>query len=145
MRSVWTIVSIVVVAAILNLPIHGRQSAPAPRDTSPRVLDVQGGKIRVVTVATGLFHPWSMAFIDAHTLLVAEQNGKLRIIRDGVLSPTPVWTAATTGQTGQRNDALHFITLHPKFAENGMVYMSYPKSGERGITLAVARGHLRGS
>jgi len=142
MRNMWTIVLMTAVAAaILNLPIHGQQSA-APRFTSPRVLDVQGGKIRVTTVATGLFHPWSMAFIDARTLLVAERNGKLRIIRDGVLSPAPVWTAATTGQG---NDALHFITLHPRFAENGMVYMSYPKSGERGVTLAVARGHLRGT
>jgi glucose/arabinose dehydrogenase len=129
MRSMWTIVlATAVTAVILNLPIHGQQSAPAPRDTSPRVLDVQGGKIRVTTVATGLFHPWSMAFIDARTLLVAERNGKLRIIRDGVLSPAPVWTTATTGRG---NDALHAIALHPKFAENGMVYMSYPKSGER--------------
>src|SRR5262249_19658631 len=102
---------------------------------------VQGGKVRVITVATGLFHPWSMAFIDARTILVTERNGKLRIIRDGVLSPTPVWSTPTTGQG---NDALHFIALHPNFAQNGLVYMSYPKSGERGITLAVARGHFQG-
>src|SRR5947199_205942 len=70
MRNMWTIVLMTVGAAvILSLPIHGRQSAPAPRDISPRLLDVQGGKIRVTTVATGLFHPWSMAFIDTHLII----------------------------------------------------------------------------
>ena len=58
---------------------------PPPRDMSPQILDVQGGKIRVVTVASGLFHPWGLAFADANTILVAEKNGGLRIIRNGVL------------------------------------------------------------
>ena len=53
----------------------------------PQTLDVQGGKIRVVPVATGLFHPWSLAFVDARTILVTERNGRLRMIRDGVLLP----------------------------------------------------------
>ncbi len=43
----------------------------------PQILDVQGGKIRVVPVATGLFHPWSIAFPDARTILVTERNGNL--------------------------------------------------------------------
>src|SRR5579871_1847454 len=63
--------------------------------TVPHVLDVQGGKIRVVPVATGLYHPWGLAFPDARTILVAEKNGKLRMIRDGVLAPEPVWTSPT--------------------------------------------------
>ena len=68
---------------------RGKQAAPAPpRDTSPQILDVQGGKIRVVTVASGLFHPWGIAFADANTILVTERSGALRIIRNGVLAPT---------------------------------------------------------
>src|SRR5262245_50329712 len=70
------------------------QAAPA-RDLSPQVLDVQGGKIRVVTVANGLFHPWSIAFADANTILVTERNGNLRIIRNGVLAPQALWTSPT--------------------------------------------------
>src|SRR4051812_20491467 len=84
----------------------------------PQVLDVQGGKIRVVPVALGLFHPWSLAFPDDRTILVAEQNGRLRMIRDGVLQPEPIWTsptAAAPNTTGANRDALHFIALHPKF------------------------------
>jgi glucose/arabinose dehydrogenase len=130
---------------------RGQQAAPAPpRDTSPQILDVQGGKIRVVTVASGLFHPWGIAFADANTILVTERNGALRIIRNGVLAPNPVWSAPTKPNPnpppggGNNNDALHFVAVHPDFAQNRLVYVSYPKTGEKGTTLAVARGFLKG-
>src|SRR5437867_13028189 len=101
-------------------------------------------RIRVTPVATGLVHPWSIAFLpDGRTMLVAERSGRLRIIRDGVLAPEPVWTSPTT--PGQGVDALHTVALHPQFAQNGLVYVSYPKEGERGNTLAVARGSLKGN
>src|SRR5262245_66018330 len=112
--------------AILAIPTRGQQNTV--RDTSPRVLDVQGGKVRVVTVATGLFHPWSLAFVDAQTILVAEKNGKLRMIRGGALLPEVLWTSPGATATG---DWLHGVALHPRFAQNNLVYMSYPKSGER--------------
>lgn len=111
---------------------------------SSQVLDVQGGKIRVVTVASGLVHPFSLAFLpDGRTLLVTEKNGRLRMIRDGILEPDPVWTSPTP--PGQGGDALHFVAVHPQFAQNRLVYVSYPKQGDRGSTLAVARGRLNGS
>jgi glucose/arabinose dehydrogenase len=111
--------------------------------SGPQILDVQGGKIRVVPVATGLFHPWSLVFADTRTILVTERNGRLRIIRDGVLLQEPLWISPTA--SGENVDALHFVTLHPDFAQNRWVYVSYPKRGERGITLAVARGRLDGT
>jgi aldose sugar dehydrogenase len=128
--------------SILLLAVPGSGQQPVKLE-SPQVLDVQGGKIRVVPVATGLFHPWSLAFADANTILVTERNGRLRMIRNGALLPDPVWTSPTP--PGQGADSLHFIAIHPKFAENQLVYVSYPKSGDRGITLAVARGRLSGA
>ena len=117
------------------------QTPPAP--DAPQILDVQGGKIRVVTVASGLYHPWSLAFPDARTILVTERNGRLRMIRDGALLPEPLWTAPSS--KGEGGDALHFIVLHPKFSQNQLVYLSYPKRDGDRITLAVARGRLSGS
>jgi glucose/arabinose dehydrogenase len=114
---------------------------PSPLASAPQVIDVQDGKIRVSAVATGLFHPFSIAFVDANTILVAEKNGKLRIIRNGVLSPQPVWTSPTPA--GTVNDSLHFIALHPDFAQNHLVYMSYPKPGDKGTTLGISRGYLK--
>jgi len=141
MRKLYsaTLLAAAAVVVILSLPLHSQQTTQ--RDTSPRVLDVQGGKIRVITVATGLSHPWSLAFVDARTILVAEKNGKLRMIRDGLLLPDVVWTSPTPAGAG--GDALHSIAIHPQFAQNNLVYLSYPKQGERGSTLAVARGRLK--
>src|SRR5579871_6308334 len=131
---------------LLTLTLLGAAAVRAQPAASiangPQVLDVQGGKIRVTPVATKLFHPWSLAFPDARTILVTERNGKLRIIRDGVLAPEPVWTSPAAADG---DDALHFVALHPNFAQNHWVYVSYPKKGERGNTLAVARGHLTGA
>ena len=132
-------VLLVVLLAFGSVPSRAQQTPSIA--AGPQILDVQGGKIRVVPVATGLYHPWGLAFPDARTILVAERNGKLRMIRDSVLLPEPVWTSPTS--SGATGDALHFIALHPNFAQNRWVYVSYPKKGERGITLAVARGRLR--
>jgi glucose/arabinose dehydrogenase len=100
-------------------------------------------RIRVVTMATGLVHPWSIAFLPGgSTMLVAEQAGRLRVIRDGVLDPRPAWTAPPP-PTGF--DSLHAVAVHPQFAQNQLVYISYPKYGERGSTLAVSRGRFDGS
>jgi glucose/arabinose dehydrogenase len=57
--------------------------APSAAAPAPQILEVQGGHIRIVTVASGLTHPWSLAFLpDGKTLLVAEA-GRLRAIRGG--------------------------------------------------------------
>src|SRR5438552_1959926 len=112
---------------LILLPI-ARSHAQQPQSASknPQTLDVQGGKVRVVTIATGLFHPWSLAFLpDGRTILVTEKNGRLRVIRDGALSADPVWISPT--DPGQGADALHFVAVHPLFAQNRFVYVSYPK------------------
>jgi glucose/arabinose dehydrogenase len=134
---------------VLLLPVlflaafTARAQSTAPPASNSQILDVQGGKIRVVTVATGLYHPWSLAFPDARTILVTERSGRLRMIRDGALLPDPLWTSPSASATG--GDALHFIAIHPKFAQNQLIYVSYPKHDGDRITLAVARGRLSGS
>ena len=115
------------------------------RAQQSQVLDVPGGKIRIVTLATGLFHPWSLALLPDGAVLVAERDGRLRVIRNGVMAPEPVWTSPTPrGQGPGNNDALHGLAVHPQFAQNRLVYVSYPKHGPKGNTLAISRGRLQG-
>jgi glucose/arabinose dehydrogenase len=59
-----------------------------------------------------------------------------------VLAPKPVWTSPT--RLEKNADTLHFVAVHPNFAQNRMVYVSYPKTSERGTTLAISRGFLKG-
>jgi glucose/arabinose dehydrogenase len=139
----WTLGAAAALLFALTVVSHAQQPAARPA-AGPQVITVQGGQIRVVTLATGLVHPWSIAFLpDGHTMLVAERAGRLRIVRDGTLAPDPVWVSPTPAGPGA--DSLHAVAVHPQFAQNGFVYVSYPKQGERGGTLAVARGHLKGS
>src|SRR5215469_7297262 len=109
-----SLIPAILLGIVFLLPVA--QTVAQPAADGPQILDVQGGKIRVVPIATGLYHPWSLAFVDARTVLVAERNGRLRMIRDGVLAPEPIWTSPTPSVNG--SDALHFVTLHPKFAQN---------------------------
>jgi aldose sugar dehydrogenase len=77
----------------------------------------------VKTVAEGLDHPWGMAFLPTGEILVTERAGRLRIIRDGKLDPTPI---AGAPKTHVRSQAGFFdIVLHPKFAENKFVYLVF--------------------
>ena len=107
-----------------------------------------GQRIRVTTVADGLVHPFSLAFPDAQTILVTERAGRLRVIKVGRLLPKAAWEAPAPvpGSPPSNNapDGLHFVALHPDFARNHMVYLSFPKYGPRGNTMAVGRGVLKG-
>jgi glucose/arabinose dehydrogenase len=47
-------------------------------------------KIHVTVVTKGLDHPWGLAFVPNGDMLVTERDGRLRVIRKGVLDPTPI-------------------------------------------------------
>jgi aldose sugar dehydrogenase len=76
---------------------------------------------RVVEVAGGLAHPWSLAFLPDGDLLVSERNGGLRVIHDGKLDPVPVKGIPPTLAKGQ--GGLLDLALHPDFARNQLVYL----------------------
>lgn len=97
---------------------------------------------RVVTVVQGLEHPWGMAFLPEGEILVTERPGRLRVIRDGVLQPAPVAGVPAVAALGQ--GGLLDIALHPDFAANRLVYLSFSKPGPNGATTAVVRGRFEG-
>ncbi len=80
--------------------------------------------IRVVVVAR-LEQPWSIAFLPDGNIFVTERGGRLRILRNGVLDPTPVAGVPQVRAAGLQG--LMDVVLHPRFAENRLVYLSYHK------------------
>ena len=107
-----------------------------------QILKTENGDIRVVTVADGLFHPFSLAFLPNGDLLVNEHNGKLHMIHDDKMLPEPIWISPIPSD---KTEALQFVAVHPDFAQNQLIYMSYGKQGPKGSTLAISRGRLSGS
>ncbi|HUF76648.1 MAG TPA: PQQ-dependent sugar dehydrogenase [Longimicrobiales bacterium] len=96
---------------------------------------------RVVTVADGFEHPWSIAFLPGGDILVTERPGRLRIIRDGRLVPAPVEGVPPVFAVGQ--GGLLDVVPHPEFEQNRLVYLSYSKPlGGQESTTAVIRGRL---
>jgi glucose/arabinose dehydrogenase len=81
--------------------------------------------LRAVIVAAGLVQPWSIAFLPDGNMLVTERPGRLRIIRNGALDPVPVPGVPAVRAAGLQG--LMDVVLHPRFAENRWVYLSYHK------------------
>ena len=102
--------------------------------------------VHVSVVTKGLDHPWGIAFLpDRHTMLVTERNGRLRVIKDGALDPDPVagLPDILPGGIGGLMD----IALHPNFARNHLVYLTYTKPGPQvraNSTVAVWRAKWDG-
>jgi len=94
-----------------------------------------------VSILKGLNQPWSMAWLPDGTMLVTERGGQLRVVRNFVLDPTPVAGVPKVQAAGLQG--LMDVVLHPRFAENRFVYLSYhkplPRMGADGKP-AVGRG-----
>jgi len=131
-------------AAALGL-VAATLSPPLPLAGQGEVVRSEEHAFRVVTVAEGLQNPWSMAFLPNGDLLVTERPGRLRIVRSGVLSPDPIPGTPEVRAMGQ--GGLLEVALHPNFAQNGMLYLTYSKPSADGsqATTALARGHFDGS
>jgi len=95
---------------------------------------------RVVELVRGLEQPWALAFLPDGRMLVTEKAGRLRIVKDGRLDPQPVAGLPEVEVYGQ--GGLMDVALHPRFRENGWVYLSFAASGADGVGTEVARGRL---
>src|SRR5262245_18645880 len=79
--------------------------------------------VKTTVIASGLWHPWSLAWLPNGDMLVTERNGKLRIVRDGRLDPEPI--SGVPAVHSVRLSGLMEILPHPNFAQNQIVYLSY--------------------
>jgi glucose/arabinose dehydrogenase len=96
-----------------------------------------------VTITKGLAHPWALAFLPDGSILITERGGRLRIVRNGTLDPTPV--AGVPAVRAQGLSGLLDIALHPRFADNRYIYLTYHKPSGDGQVLALARGTWNGT
>jgi glucose/arabinose dehydrogenase len=142
------------VSAQTSPPAPAAPAAPAAASRRPPVVVLGDGpwdfttekaRIRLSVVTKGLDHPWSLAFIPDGSILITERPGRLRVLRKGVLDPTPI--AGLPDILGEGLGGLMDITLHPQFAKNHLIYMTYTKPGAEvraQSTLAVMRARWDG-
>jgi len=123
-------------ALILALLVSPAQAADPTFNTS-------AGPVRVETVARGLDHPWSLAFLPDGRMLVTERPGRMRIVgRDGALS-RPVEGVPTVFARSQAG--LMDVILARDFAQSGTIFFCYAEPIAGGGRIAVARARLEQS
>ena len=92
-----------------------------------------------ITEVASFREPWAMAFLPDGRLLVSEKRGALKLVQPGgTVGDISGLPKVDYGGQGGLGD----IALHPKFAENGLVYFSYAEAGEgdrRGAAVARAK------
>jgi glucose/arabinose dehydrogenase len=85
--------------------------------------------------------PWAMAFLPDGRILVTQRRGALKLYSLETRQAIEVSGVPPVEYAGQ--GGLGDVVLHPEFASNGLVYLSYAEPGERGTAgAAVARARL---
>src|SRR5688500_1313504 len=157
----WAVIT-VVGSAQQQQPLIG--IAPVSLTDVPYTFDTaEQHRIRVVVVARGLTRPFSFTFLPNGDALVTERGARLRIVRNATagrqpgsgqggprLKPEPVIGVPQT--PALRVGGVQEVALHPKFAENGVIYLPYnragdagPNPGQRQSAVTLARGRFDGT
>ncbi|MEH6559167.1 MAG: PQQ-dependent sugar dehydrogenase [Oceanicoccus sp.] len=106
-------------------------------------VDVVGSALhqfRVVPVVEGLETPWSMAWLPNGDMLVTERPGRLRVVKEGILSAPIVGIPEVHAES---QGGLFDVLPHPDFASNSLIYLSFAKPLKEGSTTMVVRGRLQ--
>ncbi len=152
-------------AACLAVPVGAQQAVPFANGVpvAPTGLaDLPLGKgpflyktaenqdIRVSVLARDLEYPYALAWLPTGEMLVTQRTGQLRILRHGKLDPKPISGGPASVYAGKSGSlgAVHGymnIVVHPRYAENHLVFLSYtkPLDGKR-TGVAIARARLEG-
>ncbi|MFW1984060.1 PQQ-dependent sugar dehydrogenase [Acinetobacter guillouiae] len=84
--------------------------------------------------------PWAMTELVDGRLLITERKGKLKLFDPSTLKSIEILGVPRVAYGGQ--GGLGDIVLHPDFANNHQIYLSYAETGKGGYGAVVIRGEL---
>jgi aldose sugar dehydrogenase len=134
---------------IWELVLLIRREAAEAKVHPPTIVDPDGEVVRsekqafrIEVVARDLETPWGIAFLPDGRMLVTERPGRLRIVEKGRLLAEPV--AGTPKTWAVQDGGLLDVEVHPRYAENGWIYLSYAAPGPSDTSMtAIVRGRIR--
>ena len=118
----------------------GGGAAPA---AAQEVFASERHAFRLVQVVGGLERPWSLAFLPDGRMLVTERGGRLRLVADGEVVASAVAGLPDNIRAAGQGGLLD-VALHPDFAANRRIYLSFAGQGDGGVGTEVARARLAG-
>ncbi|MGF1493660.1 MAG: PQQ-dependent sugar dehydrogenase [Microcoleaceae cyanobacterium] len=95
------------------------------------------------TLISNLEYPWGVAWLPDGTMLITERAGRLRVVSDGSLSPTPI--SGVPNIFAENQGGLMDVAIHPRFAENRLVYFTYSHGTNSANRTRVARATFDGN
>ena len=102
------------------------------------------GGLAVETVVEGLEIPWDLAFTPDGRIFITERPGRIRVVKDGVLQDDSHDPYAAIDVFHRSEAGLMGIALHPRFADNGYLYVCYTYREGRSTFNRIARLTDRG-
>ena len=94
------------------------------------------------TWSSDLALPWSLAFLPDGSALVTELGGSLRRLDANGQASAPLANVPAVYFAGQ--GGLFDVLPHPRFEENGLLYLSFAEGTPKDNGTAIARGRLAG-
>jgi aldose sugar dehydrogenase len=91
---------------------------------------------KVETVVGNLEVPWSIVWAPDGRMIFTERPGRVRVVQNGRLQPQPMFTVPDVESRSEAG--LMSVALHPQFAANRWIYLSYAYSAD-GLQVRVVR------
>jgi aldose sugar dehydrogenase len=110
------------------------------------VITAAGEQFRIETVADKLATPWSIGFLPDGRMIFTEKPGRVRLVENGRLLPAAIMGTPEVRDAGQ--GGLLEVAVHPKYAENGWIYLAYSDPAKDGagkeVSLTtIVRGRIK--
>jgi glucose/arabinose dehydrogenase len=146
----------IITAAILSLPAtlltpsRDMLAQAVSGDTAVadgEVIGVENGEVRVTVVARGLSLPSALAFLpDGRALLAERMAGRLSLLEPATGTIVPLGGVPSMHLAADREEegGLFDVLVHPGYARNGWIYLSYSEGTPEGNTTVVDRARLQG-
>ncbi|KFC73958.1 Glucose sorbosone dehydrogenase precursor [Bosea sp. LC85] len=112
---------------------------PSAADAQQR-FPSSAGELVVETVASGLEHPWGLAFLPDGRMLVTERPGRLRLVSAAGEVSRPIAGVPNVVARGQ--GGLLDVAPDPQFAQSRLIYLSFAEPRANGSGTSIARGRL---
>ncbi|HET6645943.1 MAG TPA: PQQ-dependent sugar dehydrogenase [Pyrinomonadaceae bacterium] len=90
---------------------------------------------KVETAVSGLQVPWSIAWSTDGRMFFTERPGRVRVVVNGQLRPQPLISVSDVEPSGE--SGLMSLALHPQFADNHFIYLSYAYKGKSQLVRVV--------
>ena len=107
----------------LNPSIVAQPTTSAIATNNPNNKQRNSIGFKQVTIAQDLERPWGMAWLPDGAILITERVGRVKILRNGILEQIAIANIPNLFVSGQAG--LMDISLHPRFAQNSLVYLTY--------------------